>query len=115
MQRSVCWNTTVTAIEGADGVAGLQLRDTDGAASRLDAMGVFVYVGLNPNGSLVRGLAEVDAGGHITVDLWMRTRVPGLLAAGDIRAQSARQLITCAGDGATAALAAERYLRSGEW
>jgi thioredoxin reductase (NADPH) len=45
----------------------------------------------------------------------MRTRVPGLLAAGDVRAESARQLVTSAGDGATAALAAIEYLHEGRW
>jgi thioredoxin reductase (NADPH) len=45
----------------------------------------------------------------------MRTRVPGVLAAGDVRAESARQLVTSAGDGATAALAAVQYLRDGRW
>jgi thioredoxin reductase (NADPH) len=45
----------------------------------------------------------------------MRTPTPGILAAGDIRHASARQLVSSAGDGATAALAAIHYLRTGEW
>ena len=45
----------------------------------------------------------------------MRTSVRGVLAAGDVRHASARQLISSAGDGATAALAAIRYLRTGRW
>ena len=53
--------------------------------------------------------------GQIRTDLWMRTAVPGVLAAGDVRGDSARQLISAAGDGATAALAAIRYLRTGQW
>jgi len=57
----------------------------------------------------------LDLGGHVPVDLWMRTPMPGLLAAGDLRQHSARQLVASAGDGATAALAAIRYLRAGEW
>ncbi|HXA96341.1 MAG TPA: thioredoxin-disulfide reductase, partial [Candidatus Dormibacteraeota bacterium] len=57
----------------------------------------------------------LEASGQIVTDLRMRTRVPGILAAGDVRAESARQLITAAGDGATAALAAIDYLRGGRW
>ena len=45
----------------------------------------------------------------------MRTSVPGILAAGDVRAESARQLLTSAGDGATAALSAIQYLHEGRW
>ena len=53
--------------------------------------------------------------GHVPVDLGMRTRVPGLLAAGDIRCDSPSQAITSAGDGATAAISAHRYLEDGTW
>ena len=54
-----------------------------------------------------------EARGQIVTDLRMRTRVPGILDAGDVRAEAARQLVTSAGDGATAALAAVEYLRHG--
>ena len=109
------WNTTVQAIEGGETVEAVRLRGLDGTSERLAAAGVFVYVGLRPNSALVEGLVATDAAGHIPVDPWLRTAVPGLLAAGDIRQHSARQFITSAGDGATAALAAERFLRRGEW
>ena len=45
----------------------------------------------------------------------MRTELPGLFAAGDIRADSASQAVTAAGDGATAAIAAHRFIESGSW
>lgn len=109
------WDTVVEAIEGDDAVRALRLRGRDGAADSLEAAGVFIYVGLRPNSNFLRDVVVLDAAGHIPVDLWMRTPVPGLLAAGDIRQRSARQLISAAGDGATAALAAERYLRQGRW
>ena len=48
-------------------------------------------------------------------DLRMRSRVPGILAAGDVRAESVRQLVTAAGDGATAALTAVQHLRDERW
>lgn len=99
------------AIEGTETVTALRLRD--GAV--LPVAGVFIYVGLRPNTGYLTGLVPLDGGGHVPVDLWMRTPVPGLLAAGDLRQHSARQLVASAGDGATAALAAIRYLRAGEW
>ncbi len=52
----------------------------------------------------------MDEGGHIRVNEWMETELPGLYAAGDVRRNSARQVVSSAGDGATAAIAAERYL-----
>ncbi len=110
------WNTVVRAIEGGDGVERVQVADAaSGRTATLDAAGVFVYAGLTPNSEPVAGLAPVDARGQIVTDLRMRTRVPGLLAAGDVRAESARQLVASAGDGATAALAAVEYLRGGGW
>lgn len=108
------WNTVVEAVEGNETVEAVRLRGP-GGEERLASAGVFVYVGLRPNTEFLRGVVALDAGGHVPVDLWMRTPVLGLLAAGDVRRQSARQLIASAGDGATAALAAERYLRRGEW
>lgn len=109
-------NTTVRAIEGHDGVERVQVQDaTSGKAAAIDAAGVFIYAGLTPNTELLGGLAPLDARGQIVTDLRMRTRVPGLFAAGDVRAESARQLVTAAGDGATAALAAVQYLHEGRW
>ncbi|HME95029.1 MAG TPA: FAD-dependent oxidoreductase [Methylomirabilota bacterium] len=110
------WNTVVRAIEGGDGVERVQVADVGtGRNATIPASGVFIYAGLTPNTGFLGCLAPLDARGQIVTDRWMRTRVPGLLAAGDVRAESARQLVTAAGDGATAALAAVRYLRDGHW
>ena len=110
------WNTVVRAIEGDDVVQRLQVEDVKtGEQSVLDVAGVFPYPGLTPNTQFLNGLVPLNASGQIITDLWMRTAVPGILAAGDVRGDSARQLIAAAGDGATAALAAIRYLRTGQW
>ncbi len=108
------WHTTVASIDGGETVESIRLRAAGGDET-LPVAGVFIYVGLRPNTSLLGGIVELDAAGHVPVDMWMRTAVPGLLAAGDIRQQSARQLVSAAGDGATATLAAARFLRHGEW
>jgi thioredoxin reductase (NADPH) len=92
----------------------VRLRAVSTGASRLhQADGVFVYVGLEPNTAFLRGVLALDACGHIETDVNMRTSVEGIFAAGDIRKSSVAQLAAAAGDGATAAIAAYRYLSGG--
>ena len=72
--------------------------------------GVFVSVGTNPDTEYLRGILPLDESGYIITNEKMETAIPGILAAGDIRYNSARQAITAAGDGATAAIYAQKYL-----
>jgi thioredoxin reductase (NADPH) len=103
--------TSVEEILGRDTVYGVQLRALRTGASRVqDVKGVFIQVGLAPNTAFLRGLLELDASGHIRTDTLMRTSVAGIFAAGDIRSDSVAQLVAAAGDGATAAISAFRYL-----
>ncbi len=106
------WNSVVTAIIG-DGkaVTGVRVKDVKTNLERdLVLAGVFVFVGTQPRSELVQNLAECDAGSMIIVERDGRTRTPGLFAAGDVRAGSPRQVVTAAGDGATAAMSAIHYL-----
>ena len=113
---SFCWNTTVQAIEGDTGVNRIQIADVNtGLSSSMDVAGVFLYIGLTANAQFLGDLVSLNEKGQIVTDLWMRTSMPGILAAGDIRGDSSRQLVSAAGDGATAALAAIRYIRTKEW
>jgi thioredoxin reductase (NADPH) len=99
-------------ILGADAVTGLRLRDLGTNKTMTQATaGVFVFVGLEPNTTFLGGVVALDAAGRVETDIMMRTSVAGIFAAGDIRAHSVAQLAACAGDGATAAIAAWRYLR----
>lgn len=112
----VRWNTEVTEILGDGGVEGVSIRDTgSGETSRLDLSGLFIFVGLDPNTAWLKETLPLDNAGHIPVDLWMQTPVEGILAAGDIRRQSAALLASSAGDGATAARAAWRYVTGRDW
>jgi thioredoxin reductase (NADPH) len=107
------WDTVVDSIAGEKQVRELTLRSVKtGEKSSLKVSGVFVAVGLRPNTSYLKGLLALDEGGFISVNGQMETDVPGLFAAGDIRAGSIRQVVSAAGDGATAAIAAERFLSS---
>jgi len=103
--------TAVEEIVGEDGVTGLRVRDLASDAERtVDLAAVFVYAGAEPNTSLLDGLVELDGGGRVVVDAWMRTERPGLFAAGSIRSDAPGLALTAASDGAVAALAAHTYL-----
>ena len=105
------WNTVVEEILGEDHVTGVRVRDLVTDETRtIDLGAVFIFIGLTPNTGYLRGKVKMDAGGHVFVNEWMETEVPGLFAAGDIRANSARQVVTAAGDGATAAIRADPYI-----
>jgi len=106
------FNTQVEEILGEDGVAGVRVRDLITGETRIEEVaGVFIFVGLEPNTAFLRGVLELDGSGHIRTDIMMRTSVEGVFAAGDIRQSSVAQLVSAAGDGATAAIAAYRYVR----
>jgi thioredoxin reductase (NADPH) len=112
----VRWDTVVDAILGNGLVNGVSVTDVaSGETTRVDLTGIFIYVGLAPNSDFLSGLVPLDGAGHVPTDIWMRTPLPGLLAAGDIRQSSAAQLATATGDGATAAIAAQRYLEGRGW
>ena len=70
------------------------------------AAAAFIYVGFHPNTEYLKGQMDMDPLGHIFTDIHMRTKVPGVYACGDARADSNRQLGSAVGDGITAALSA---------
>ena len=111
-KAEVVWNRSVKEILGAPaGVTDLLLNDTvSGAASKLPVEGAFIFIGFRPNTGLVKGHFNHDANGYIITDDRMMTSIPGLFAAGDLRAQLTRQVTTAVGDATTAAIAVEKYL-----
>ena len=112
----VVWNSDIEEIVGEETVSGVRVRNVvTNLKNLVDLSGLFVYVGLEPNSQLVRGLVKVDNAGHIPVNISMETEVPGVYAVGDIRQNSAAQLVSSAGDGATAALTAFRYIKNQDW
>jgi thioredoxin reductase (NADPH) len=109
---AVTTNAVVEEILGDEVVRGIRLRDTrTGAVREQKADGVFVAVGLDPATAFLAGVLKLDASGHIETDITMRTSLAGVFAAGDIRKNSVAQLAAVAGDGATAAVSACRYLK----
>jgi len=110
----VRYGAEVVEIVGEDTVTGVRVRTADGETVE-SLSGLFIYIGLDPNSAAVADLVPLDNAGHIPVGLSMETPQPGLFAAGDIRQQSAAQLVASAGDGATAAIAAFRYISGRTW
>jgi len=105
------WNSIVEKIEGGDLVKRIRLRQVkSGEESALEVAGIFISIGLKPNTNYLKGILPLDITGHIITDEKMETKIPGIFAAGDIRHNSARQVITAAGDGATAAIYAEKFI-----
>ncbi len=105
------WDSTVDKIEGEDFVKRIRLNQVPtGEKSTLEVAGIFIAIGFKPDTGYLKGILPLDAIGHVITNEKMETEIPGIYAAGDIRQDSARQAITAAGDGATAAIYAERFL-----
>ena len=106
----------VLEILGDDGVAGVRYRDTaSGTTDDLEVAGVFLYIGLSPNTAFLDGRADLDPEGGIPTDGKMRTGLTGMFAAGTVRSNSPGRAVASAGDGTTAAIAADEFLSHGAW
>lgn len=107
------WDSVVTEVKGKEKLTDLVLKNTkNGTISLVAVDGVFVAIGLVPNTEYLRGVLPLDEGGYIITTELMETTVPGIFAAGDIRHNSVKQAIVAAGNGAVAALSAERFIDS---
>ncbi len=112
----VVGNAVVERRLGEDTLTGVEVRNTaTNLENQVSLSGLFIYVGLEPGSELVKDLVKLDNAGHIPVGISMETEIPGLYAVGDIRQNSASQLVSSAGDGATAAIAAYKYIRGRDW
>ena len=113
-KAEVIWDTVVEEIQGDSSVTSLKLRNKKtNEESTLEVGGIFIFIGFKPNSDiLAETKVERDAGGHILTNMYMETAEPGIYAAGDIRAQLARQVTTAVGDATTAAIAAEKYIEA---
>ncbi len=105
----VLWDTVVKEVKGDGEVEGLYL-DGKAGPKFLPVAGVFMLVGRKPNTAFLEGAIDLDEAGYIVTDEEMRTSLPGVFAAGDVRKKLLRQVITAASDGAIAAFAAGREL-----
>ncbi|MHA6251792.1 thioredoxin-disulfide reductase [Oceanobacillus sp. CAU 1775] len=106
------WDTTVTAINGPEGkVSSVTLKNTKtGEETELQTDGVFPYIGMDPLSEPFTSLGITNGEGYIETDENMATKIPGIFAAGDIRAKKLRQIVTATGDGSIAAEEAIGYI-----
>jgi len=108
-------NKVVLSINGKDFVESVTLKDTvTGEESVLPVDGVFIFIGNEPNVAPVAHLVETTEQGFIVTDEEMKTKTPGLFAAGDVRYKPLKQVVTAASDGAVAAMSATKYLEEKE-
>ena len=106
------WNSEVAAINGAEKLESITLRDTvTGDERQLDVTGLFIAIGHDPRSELLTGQVDLDDDGYVLVDHpSTATNLPGVFAAGDLVDHHYRQAITAAGTGCAAALDAERFI-----
>ena len=105
------WDSVVEEVKGTGVVQSIVLLNKKtNELTELKIDGVFVYIGYTPNSSLFKDLVETDELGYIIGDQEMRTNVPGIFVAGDVRQKSLKQVITAAADGAIAGVNVEKYI-----
>jgi thioredoxin reductase (NADPH) len=99
---------------GEEEVEGALFKDSSGDEVTVEATGIFMYLrGNSPATEFLMGSVDLDEDGYIITNEMMETSFPGVYAAGDVRKKQVNQQVVAAGEGATAALAAERYIRGG--
>ena len=108
----ICCGTRIEAIKGDDHVKELELLNVStNERTTLPVGGILVRIGLEPNTNYIKDLLSLDSEGFVLVNEEMKTSIPGVFAAGDIRHGSARQIATAVGDGVTAVLSAGRLIK----
>jgi thioredoxin reductase (NADPH) len=115
------WDTVVDEIKGDGMVESMVVKNTKtGETKEIVAdeedgiFGIFVFIGFTPNSDLFKGKVKMNDRGYIVTDDDMKTDIPGVFAAGDIRQKSLRQVVTAAADGAIAAVQAGKYIEENE-
>jgi thioredoxin reductase (NADPH) len=110
----IVWNAVLTQIKAEDeAVAAVTLEDTQTGAKRdIATDGVFIFIGFTPRNELVPPGTKMNADGFVVTDDKCETSLPGIFAIGDLREKYARQIVTAAADGATAALASAHFVEN---
>jgi len=107
------WDAVISEISGDARVSAVKVKDVKtGAEKNLSCDGVFIFVGYAPNTAFLKDLLPLDESGYIIADENCLTSKVGIFACGDCRKKLLRQVVTAAGDGATAAFACQHFLET---
>ncbi len=107
------FDTVVQEIQGQERIEGLEIfNKKTNVTSVIPVNGIFIYVGILPNNSLIESRIALDSQGFIITDAEMHTNIPGIFAAGDIIQKVLRQVVTAVNDGAVAAFSAEKWIEA---
>lgn len=110
-KTKIIWNSIIKGIEGITQAERVKIENVQtNEISYINCSGIFIYVGTGPNTEFLKNIVQIDEKGYIITDTEMKTNVPGIFAAGDVRKKILRQVITATADGAIAAISAERYI-----
>ncbi len=105
-------NHQVLSINGDKTVESITVKDREsGQTKEIPVSGVFIYVGLIPNTDFLKGQLRLNSWGYVIADDKLQTSESGVFVAGDVREKEIRQVATAIGDGAVAAVSAERYIQ----
>ncbi len=105
-------NHIVVSINGKASVESITVRDKESnKESKVEASGIFVYIGFLPNAGFLDGLVKLDKDGFIITNEKMETSLRGVYAVGDVRSKEVRQITVACAEGAIAAIAVREYLK----
>ncbi|MGF1734968.1 thioredoxin-disulfide reductase [Photobacterium satsumensis] len=109
------WNSVVEEITGDELVNGVKLKSLKtGEITEIATDGVFMFVGTVPKTDFIKEQVALTPQGYVMTNEKQETNVPGIFAVGDVTDKFLRQVVTAAGDGAVAAVAADRYIEEEE-
>ena len=107
------WDSVVIQISGSTGVEKITVKNVKTNKNKeLAVDGCFIWVGIHPKTEFLENKVKLDSSGFVIVDTNMKTSVPGVFAAGDVRNTPLRQVVTAVGDAAIAAFSAQHYIES---
>lgn len=108
----VLLNTEVVRLSGDENLHAFVMRNKETGEEKTveGQFGLFIYIGMEPNTSLVEGQLVLSSTGYIDAGEDTKTEIPGVYAAGDVRGKEVRQIVTALADGATAAIHASKYV-----
>ena len=107
------WNSVINRIYGKSKIEKVTIRNIlDNSEQELNIDGIFVFIGFEPKTVFLKDFVELDKEGYVVTDYEMKTSHSGIFAAGDVRSNALRQIITACGDGARAAVSSQHFVEN---